>query len=92
MLSLHPTLVDLREQYPICDLAKVHEMLATGAPIRRSDIPTLDFIGTFLQRDGSLSYFGYSVKPSDTLKKLSVTKRLQRNSIFAATLDGDGNL
>lgn len=83
-LALTPTLVDYREQYPICDMERIVDLLDAGKPILKTDVPTLDAVATF-SGYGDYDperYLGISVKASGKLNDAATIKNLIRDKTF----------
>lgn len=83
--ELDPTVLDIREQYPIFDSDRLDRLLATQARrIPRTQVATLDLLLTKLdlQAPAGYSYQAVSIKYVSDLGREEVQRRLDREEAF----------
>lgn len=78
-LAFHPYVIDVRDQYGICDVAALHRAQRKGELLLRTDLMTIDVIVTYVM-PGSLDlhYHGISIKPADYVPDQSDLDRERR--------------
>jgi hypothetical protein len=84
ILHLNPYVVDVRDHYVISNPSEIANKLRTGQRIRKSATPTIDLVATFRHPGPgfNLSYHGFSVKSSETLRESDVETRVEKDKTF----------
>jgi hypothetical protein len=89
MFQVHPLFLDAREEYPACDFTKVAEALRSGRRLRRTEMLTLDIVGTIRSarsREG-VRYVAFFIRPPEKLGSPGDERRIQDELRFCQSIN-----